>query len=105
MPVSHERSAWTDERLDDLARYTQDGFHAMDQRFVQIDLRFVQIDERFAQIDKRFAQMDKRFAQIDGRFDGLDDRLASLQRVLVVGMFGLSGTLLATMLAIILRLG
>lgn len=112
MPVSHERSAWTDERLDDLVRYTRDGFRTMDQRFTQIDQRFVQIDERFIQIDRRFVQMDDRFTQLearfgqmDGRFDGLEGRLAALQRTLVIGMFGLSGTLLATMLAIVLRLG
>jgi hypothetical protein len=91
MPVSHERSAWSDERLDDLAGYTRDGFARMDQRFVQIDQRFTQIDQRFARIDERF--------------DRLEDRIAALQRTLVIGMFGLTGTLMATMLAIVLRLG
>lgn len=98
MPVSHERSAWSDERLDDLAAYTRDGFARMDQRFAQID-------QRFAQIDQRFTQIDQRFAQIDERFDRLEDRIAALQRTLVIGMFGLTGTLMATMLAIVLRLG
>lgn len=91
MPVSHERSAWSDERLDDLASYTRDGF--------------VRMDQRFAQIDQRFTQIDQRFAQIDERFDRLEDRIAALQRTLVIGMFGLTGTLMATMLAIVLRLG
>lgn len=85
------RSAWTDERLDDLASYTREGFHAIDQRFVQMD--------------QRFTQMDGRFTQLDGWFDGLEGRLASFQRTLVIGMFGLGGTLLATMLATVLRLG
>ena len=91
MPVSRERSAWSDERLDDLAGYMRGGFASVDQRF--------------AQIDDRFAQIDQRFAQIDDRFDRLEDRIAALQRTLLVGMFGLAGTLLATMFAIVLRLG
>jgi len=105
MPVSRERSAWSDERLDDLAGYMRGGFASVDQRFAQIDQRFAQIDQRFAQIDQRFAQIDQRFAQIDDRFDRLEDRIAALQRTLLVGMFGLAGTLLATMFAIVLRLG
>ena len=84
MPVSRERSAWSDERLDDLAGYMRGGF---------------------ASVDQRFAQIDQRFAQIDDRFDRLEDRIAALQRTLLVGMFGLAGTLLATMFAIVLRLG
>ncbi|MBN8866613.1 MAG: hypothetical protein J0H98_03570 [Solirubrobacterales bacterium] len=84
MPVSHERSAWSDERLDDLARFTRDGF---------------------ANVDRRFAQIDQRLTQMDQRLDRMEDRIAALQRTLVIGMFGLSGTLLATVLAIVLKGG
>lgn len=75
---SPHRPAWTDERLDDLAHSMREGF--------------VRVDDRFAQVDSRFNQME-------GRFDHLDARIDNLQRTLVIGLFGLTGTLLAAIVA------
>lgn len=39
-----QRSVWTDERLDDLARRMDAGFDRIDRRFEQVDQRFERVD-------------------------------------------------------------
>lgn len=66
MAAEHVRSAWTDQRLDDLAR---------------------RVDRGFARVDARFDSLD---ARLDARFDvletGFNARIDSLQRTMIVTM-------------------
>lgn len=71
--VDVERAAWTDERLDDLAKRMDVGFDRVDrdvrdlrgemvQRFVATDQRFTAMEQRF---DQRFTTMEQRFTSLE----------------------------------------
>ncbi|MCO5314934.1 MAG: hypothetical protein M9938_02045 [Solirubrobacterales bacterium] len=83
------RSVWSDERLDDLATSMRDGFTRIDARLDHFENR----------VDHRLSQVDDRFSQMDGRFDHLGTRMDSHQRTLVIGLFGLTGPLVAAIVA------
>lgn len=118
----HARSAWTDERLDDLVRVIRDGFarneadhqamrEEMNTRCAQIDRRldrnedrFDRIDDRFDRVDDRFDRIDLRFERMDQRFERMEDRFATFQRVMAIGMLGIAGTVLATLAATVTKL-
>jgi hypothetical protein len=89
------REAWTDDRLDDLNRKVDDGFHRVDARFeamqAHMDKRF---DAMQAHLDRRFEGQDARF---EGRFDGLEKRIDGLQRTLIIS----NGTIIAALIGLI----
>lgn len=67
-----ERSAWTDERLDD--------------RFDQIDRRFDQVDRRLDRIE---TEMRSGFAELRLEIDGLRATMLRLYGGNLLAMFGL----------------
>lgn len=77
------RMGWTDERMDDFARHT--------------DQRFDAVDKRFDAVDKRFDAIDRRFDTVDRRLDRLDDRFVAMQRTLLL----LSGGIMAALIGLI----
>jgi DNA anti-recombination protein RmuC len=88
--------AWSDERLDDLARH-------IDTRFDAVDKRFELVDRRFEQVERRFEQVDRRFDQVDRRFDRVEDALGDLSRLflrigggVIVGLIGVIAAVLST---------
>jgi len=83
------RESWTDARLDDFARHT-------DQRFDAVDRRFDAVDKRFESLERR---MDGGFAEVNARFDAMNARFDALQRLLlrlgggvIVALIGLIAT-------------
>jgi hypothetical protein len=74
------RMGWTDERMDDFARHTDQRFDAVDRR-----------------LDDFARQTDQRFDAVDRRLDQLDDRFAALQRTLVMT----SGAIIAALIGLI----
>jgi len=77
------RMGWTDERMGDFAKHT--------------DQRFDAVDQRFDAVDKRFDAVDRRFDAVDCRLDRLDDRFAALQRTLLL----MSGGIMAALVGLI----
>lgn len=119
MAIQPPRTRWPDERLDDLNELI-DGFAQIerdmrplkaeiDQRFDRIDDHFNRIDGRFEGIDGRFDKVDDRFDRVDERFDRRFDELSgqfhALQRVMLIGLIGLSGSILAALATALMKLG
>ena len=71
-----ERVTWTDARMDDFAKHT---------------------DQRFDGVDKRLESIDRRFDSVDRRLESLDGRFASLQRTLMV----FHGAIIAALIGLI----
>jgi hypothetical protein len=71
--MSLVREAWTDERLDDLAKRMDDGFDCVDR-----DLREIRADMKG--LDRRLDAMND---SINTRFDAMSSRLDALQRTLL----------------------
>ena len=69
-----ERDAWTDERLDDLAKRMDKGF-----------------DEVKGEVRELRSEMNSRFNSIDARFD-------ALQRTMVLGVISMSATVVGALL-------
>jgi hypothetical protein len=69
---------WNDDRLDEFAK---------------------NVDRRFDEVDKRFDKVDERFDRLEGRMENGfahgGDRLDDMVKVLMYGMFGLIGVLIA----------
>ena len=123
MAIEPQRTSWPDERLDDLNQVIRDGFerterdmralrtdvderfNRVDERFNRVDERFNRVDERFNRVEERFNRVEERFNRVDERFDRIDERFGSLQRTMIVGLFGLSGALLTVLGAALLKLG
>jgi len=80
MAVQPRQTSWTDERLDDLNLTIRDGFARNDMEH-----------QAFRQEMREFR------AETNGRFD-------SLQRTMIIGFFGLTGTLIAALGAALLKL-
>jgi len=92
------RMAWTDERMDDFAKHTDQRFDAVDKRFDAVDKRFDAVDRRF---DKFETDVSRRFDSVEGRLGRLDDRFASLQRTLLVMSGGVIATLIAGIVSLV----
>jgi len=69
------REAWTDERLDDLAKRMDKGF-----------------DEVKGEVHELRSEMKSRFAAVDSRFD-------SMQRTMVIGFVTLNASVIGGVLA------
>jgi len=85
------RMAWTDERMDDFAKHS-------DQRFDAVDKRFDTVDRRF---DKLETDVNRRFDLVESRLGRLDDRFAALQRTLLVMSGGIIATLIAGVVSLV----
>jgi hypothetical protein len=72
------REAWTDERLDDLARRMDRGF-----------------EEVKGEVRDLRTEMNARFAAVDARFD-------AMQRTMIIGFVTLIGSVVASVLGGIL---
>jgi hypothetical protein len=70
-----EHGAWTDERLDDLARH---------------------IDTRFDGVDQRFEQMDRRFDRLHDTFRDFSGLLLRIGGGVIVGLIGVIAAVLST---------
>ncbi|HWM62961.1 MAG TPA: hypothetical protein VNP96_03130 [Solirubrobacterales bacterium] len=75
------RESWTDARLDDFAKHT-------DQRFDAVDMRFDAVDRRFDAVDKRFDQVEAELRALNGRFDALNRTLLQVGGGIVVALIG-----------------
>lgn len=53
-----------------------------------------------AELIRLRTDMDDRFARVDERFDRMDDRFVSLQRSLMMGLFGILAVLIAGLIAL-----
>jgi hypothetical protein len=83
-----ERDAWTDERLDDLARRMDKGF----------DETKGEIREVKGEVSELRKEMNSRFNSIDSRFNSFDARFDALQRTMVLGVISMSATVVGAML-------
>lgn len=81
MAVQPQQTSWTDERLDDLNQSIRDGFARNDREHQEFRL-----------------EMRAFRAETNERFD-------SLQRTIIIGFFGLTGTLIAALGTALLKLG
>jgi hypothetical protein len=86
------RETWTDERLDDLAKGMDKGF---DETKLEIrDLR-AHTDKGFdgvkGEIKDLRVEMNSRFSSVDARFD-------ALQRTMVLGLVGMTVSIVASVI-------
>lgn len=87
LSVVEHKVAENANRIDGLREAIIELGSRMDQRFDAVDRRFDSIDRRFESMDRRFEVMEQRFEAMEQRFD---------RRFL-----WLTGTLAATMLAVV----
>ncbi len=83
MAVEQRRSSWPDERLDDLNLAIREGFSRTEQ-----DLRVLGADLRSFR------------TEVNERFDRQNERFDSLNRMLIVGLFGIVAVLVAGLIAL-----
>jgi DNA anti-recombination protein RmuC len=86
-----ERTAWTDERMDD-------AMTRIDQRFDAVDRRFEQVDRRFEQVDRRFERLEER---MDRGFNELSAQLLATNRQLTQIGWGLLGAVFVQMIVLL----
>ena len=81
MAVQPHRALWTDERLDDLNQTIRDGFarNDGDHQELRSEMREVRVE--------------------------MNERFGSLQRTMILGMFGLLGGIFAAVVGAIVTLG
>jgi ribosome recycling factor len=97
------REAWTDERLDDLAKRMDRGFDE-----VKCEIRDLRSEtksefqreraETKTEISSFRAEMNARFNSVDARFDSLEARLDGLNRSLVIGMASMTASIVGALL-------
>jgi hypothetical protein len=80
------REAWTDGRLDDLAKRMDKGFDEVKGEVR--DLR----EETKAEFRELRGEMNSRFNSVDARFD-------ALQRTMVLSVVGMSASIVGALLA------
>ncbi len=118
------RDAWTDDRLDDLAKRMDQGFDRVDRdvRELRAEMKSEFAEARAdtkselgesraetkseftklrREIDVRFEKVDERFDRVDRRFERIDDRLDSIQRTMALGAVTLTGSIIAGFAAMI----
>ena len=61
--MERARATWTDERLDDLARRVDDGFHRVEERLRALDAR---IDAQGTEVSRRIDGLQRTMIQIGG---------------------------------------
>ena len=88
MVVMTERPSWSDERLDDLSKRMDEGFHRND----------VEHQEFRREMKAGFDAMNARF---DARFDAMNERLEKFAQMLIVIGAGLIGTLVTALISAI----
>ena len=69
---------------------------SLSRQEAKMDRQFNKIDERFAKIDERFAKIDERFAKKERQMTG--------DRIMRRALFGVTLTLLGTIIALLFRL-
>lgn len=82
------RETWTDERLDDLNKKVDDGFHE-----VRAEIRQFRTE-----VGARFDAVDGRFNAVESRFDAKFD---AMQRLIIRVSAGLFGTMVIGFLGVI----
>lgn len=97
-----------EERLTMVEHKVAENAHGMDglrdalvAGFKAVDRRFEAVDRRFEAIDRRFEAVDRRFDAIDRRFQAMDLRLDAINQTMDRRFLWLTGTLMATMLAVL----
>jgi type VI protein secretion system component VasK len=108
--------AWTDDKIDVLAKKVDDGFARMDERFTGVEVELAKVngrvdglaaltDERFKAVGQRFDEVDRRLDRLDAGFVQMNDKFDALQRTLLQLCGGLIGTVIAAAVALILAHG
>lgn len=83
-----ERDAWTDERLDDLAKRMDKGF----------DETKGEIREVKGEVSELRKEMNSRFGSLDARFNSIDARFDAMQRTMILGFAGVAGSIAASVI-------
>ena len=91
LTVVERKVAENANRIDGLREAIAELGNRMDHRFEVMDHRFEVMEQRFAGMEQRF---DRRFESIDRRFEALEQRHSRQ-------FLWLTGTLAATMLAVV----
>lgn len=103
------RESWTDARLDDFAKHTDQRFDEVDRRFDEVDHRFDKVDMRFEAVDRRFEEVDRRFDSVERRMENgfaeINVRFDALQRTLLQLGGGLLAALVVLLAALIGLIG
>jgi len=95
MVVMTERPSWSDERLDDLSKRMDEGFHRNDVEHQEFRR---EMKAGFDAMNARFDAMNARF---DARFDAMNERLEKFAQMLIVIGAGLIGTLVTALISAI----
>jgi ribosome recycling factor len=92
------KEAWTDERLDDLAKRMDKGF---DEVKCQIrDLRSETKGEFQRERAETKTEISSLRTEMNARFDSIDARLDGLNRSLVIGMASMSASIIGALIAV-----
>ena len=84
MTVMTERPSWSDERLDDLSKRIDEGFHRNDVEHQEFR-----------------REMKAGFDAMNVRFDAINARLEKFAQVLIIIAAGLIGTLITALISAI----
>ena len=98
LTVVERKVAENANRIDGLREAIAELGNRMDHRFEVMEQRFAAMEQRFAAMEQRFAGMEQRF---DRRFESIDRRFEALEQRHSRQFLWLTGTLAATMLAVV----
>jgi len=93
--MESEVSNWNDDRLDELNRRVDEGFVRVDERSVRLE---GEMKGSFAKVDR---EMKEGFAELRGEMGQLGQRFDRLLNTLVLIAWGLAGTLVAALAAVL----
>jgi len=93
--MESEVSNWNDDRLDELNRRVEEGFVRVDERFVRLE---GEMRGGFTKVDR---EMKEGFAELRGEMGYLGERFDRLLNTLVLIAWGLAGTMVAALAAVL----
>ncbi len=98
MALMTERPSWSDERLDDLSKRMDEGFHRNDVEHQEFRR---EMKAGFDSMNARFDSMNARFDSMNGRIDAVNERFEKFAKMLILIGAGLIGTLVTALISAI----
>jgi chromosome segregation ATPase len=89
------REAWTDERLDDLNGRMDKGFDELKERIREVK---GEIREVKGEIRDTKGEVKELRKEMNARFDAVDARFDAMQRTLVLGLVGMTASIVASVI-------
>jgi uncharacterized protein YhaN len=97
LKVRRQMDSWNDDRLDELAQGTKEGFAKVDARFDKVDARFDKVDARFEKVE---GEMKEGFAKVEGKMEAGFAELRAANERLYRMLLGSAVVLIAALIGV-----